>query len=98
MSKVFTQRGKCHVSIEMTDEGALRLSGQHLSGGSEYEYFISVRKADFGKINAALGQPADADIVASMCAHADEIFDRGERSWLEDQGVEVEFSSWGSFD
>lgn len=101
MSKVFTERGACCVWIEMTDEGTLKLSGQDLGGfmgTSEYEYFITVRSEHFRTINTALGEAADADVMASMCAHADEIFTRGESRWLEDLGVDFGFSTHQSFD
>jgi hypothetical protein len=34
------------------------------------------------------------DVVDVLCAHADEIMARGERSWLDDQGIERDFSSY----
>ncbi len=98
---MFTERGACCVWIELTDEGALKLSGQDLGGfmgTKEYEYFITVQPRDFGTINAALCQPADADVMASMCAHADEIFTHGESTWLKDLGIDFGFINHHSFD
>jgi hypothetical protein len=41
----------------------------------------------------ALAADSAADVVDLVCAHADEIMARGERSWLDDHGIERGFSS-----
>jgi hypothetical protein len=37
---------------------------------------------------------ADVDVVDLVCDHADEVMARGERSWLDDHGIERGFSSY----
>ncbi|MBC7631604.1 hypothetical protein [Aeromicrobium sp.] len=100
-TRVFKEKGTCCVWISLTEAGELRLSGQDLGGfmgTSEYEYVITVQPDDFGTICTALGEPVDADIIEVMCARAEEIFDRGERTWLTDLGIDAGFSNWHSFD
>jgi hypothetical protein len=36
----------------------------------------------------------DADVLDPVCAHVDEIIARGERSWLDDHGIERGFTSY----
>ncbi len=98
--RVFYEHKSCSVSIAM-DEGRLRLSGQDLGGAmgsSEYEYFITVEPAHFDAIRTALGAEPDADIIDTMCAHAQAIFMTGEKTWLESHDIPHEFSNWVHFD
>ena len=98
--RVFMDRGSCCVWISMS-EGRLRLSGQDLGGAmgsDEYEYFITVEPEHFDAIRAALGAEPDADIIDTMCAHAETIFMKGETTWLESFGIPYEFSIWVHFD
>jgi hypothetical protein len=37
---------------------------------------------------------ASVDVVDLVCAHADEIMARGERTWLDDHGIERGFSTY----
>ena len=95
-SRVFIKRGTCKVWIEMVD-GSVRLSGQDLGGFlgfDEYEYWITVQSSDFPRIRDALGATPDADVVDLLCANADMIYSRGERTWFESIGTTPEFFSY----
>jgi hypothetical protein len=48
----------------------------------------------FGKLRGALDADSAVDMVDLVCAHANEIMARGERSWLDDHGIERGFSTY----
>jgi hypothetical protein len=80
--------------VSYGDGGALVFNGddrQYLDG---YEYSITVAPDQFDKLRRALAAEGAADAVDLVCAHADEIMARGERSWLDDHGIERGFSSY----
>ena len=94
--RTFIHRGSCHVWISLP-EGRLRLTGQDLGGhlgSTEYEYFITVEPEHFDAIRTAVGAAPDADVVDTMCAHADSIYTQGETTWLDSHAIPYEFSSW----
>jgi hypothetical protein len=66
-------------------------TGQYLDG---YEYAITVARDQFDKLRRALAADRAVDVVDLVCAHADEIIARGERSWLDDHGIERGFRSY----
>jgi hypothetical protein len=80
--------------VSYGDGGALVFKGddrQYLDG---YEYSITVAPDQFDKLRRTLTAEGAADVVDLVCAHADEIMARGERSWLDDHGIERGFSSY----
>ena len=94
--RVFIQRGTCHVDISMAGEAA-RLSGQDLggfAGADEYEYWITIQSEDFPVIRSALGAGPDDDVIEVLCANAEMIFTKGERTWLRAIGIEPGFSNY----
>jgi len=84
----------CTVWVGYDDGGALIFSGldrAHLDG---YEYTITVAPDQFDVLRRVLGAAQDADVVDLVCAHAGEIMARGERTWLDDHGIERGFRSY----
>jgi hypothetical protein len=80
--------------VRYDDVGALVFNGedrQHLDG---YEYAITVAPDQFDKLRRALAADGAADVIDLVCANADEIMARGERSWLDDHGIERGFSTY----
>jgi hypothetical protein len=53
----------------------------------------SVAPDQFDKLRGALAADRAVDVVDLVCAHGDEIMARGERSWLDDHGIERGFST-----
>jgi hypothetical protein len=91
--RVFWRTDTCTVWVGYDDAGALVFSGddrQHLDG---YEYVVTVAPDQFDALRSVLGG-AEADVVDLVCAHADEIMARGERTWLDDHGIEPGFSCY----
>jgi hypothetical protein len=92
--RVFWRSGSCAVWVSYGVGGALVFNGddrQYLDG---YEYSITVAPDQFDKLRRALAADGAADVLGPVCAHADEIMARGERSWLDDHGIERGFSSY----
>jgi hypothetical protein len=91
--RVFWRTATCTVWVGYDDAGALVFSGedrQHLGG---YEYAVTVAPDQFDALRRVFGADA-ADVVDLACAHADEIMARGERTWLDDHGIERSFRSY----
>ena len=81
------------VWVSYGDGGALVFNGddrQYLDG---YAYSITVAPDQFDKLRRALTADSAVEVVDLVCTHADEIMARGERSWLDDHGIERGFSS-----
>ncbi len=92
--RVFWRTDTCTVWVGCADGGELVFNGAdrvHLDG---YEYSITVEPDQFDRLRAAVGAQPTADVVDLVCAHADEIMARGERSWLADRGIECGFISY----
>ena len=92
--RVFWRTETCTVWVGYDDVGALVLSGEdrrHLDG---YEYTITVAPDQFDALRRVLGADPQAEVVDLVSAHASEIMARGERTWLDDQGVERSFHSY----
>ncbi len=92
--RVFWRSDTATVRVGYNEAGELEFFGYdraHLDG---YEYTISVAAHEFVKLRAALGADSGVDVVDLVCAHADEIMAVGERSWLDDHGIERGFASY----
>jgi len=63
----------------------------HLDG---YEYTVTVAPDQFEKLRRALGADPAVDVVDLVCNHAEDIMARGERTWLDDQGIERGFQPY----
>jgi hypothetical protein len=92
--RVFRRTDTCTVWVGYDQAGALVFSGedrQHLDG---YEYTIAVAPDQFDALRRVFGADPATDVVDLVCAHSDEIMARGERTWLDDQGIERSFHSY----
>jgi hypothetical protein len=92
--RVFWRTDSCTVWVGYDDAGALVFNGldrQYLDG---YEYAVTVAPDQFDALRCALGGDAAFDVVDLVCANADAIMARGERSWLDDQGIERGFRAY----
>jgi len=80
-----------YVRTRFADDGDFIIEGQHLGEGArvgrqDYEYFITVKVADFAVFAEALGCGLD-DIQASWEEQSGVIVLHGERKWLAEHGV-----------
>ncbi len=76
------------------EAGALLFNGidrEHFDG---YEYSITVAPDQFEKLRLAFRADPAADVVDLVCKHVDDIMARGERTWLDDRGIERSVSSY----
>ena len=80
--------------VGCADGGELVFNGWDRVYLDGYEYSITVEPDQFDRLRAALGAEPGSDVVELVCAHADEIMARGERSWLQDRGIECGFISY----
>jgi hypothetical protein len=90
--RVFWRTDQCTVWVGYEDDGTLVFNGldrQYLDG---YEYAVTVAPGQFDALRRALAADPGADVVDLVCAHVEEIMARGERSWLDDHGIERGFS------
>ena len=90
-------KNRLHVQISRTVGGGVRFDGQDFSpnpfGDSEYEYAITVDRADVPTIIEALGgQPGD-DVLALIEANIETIVRTGEQTWLTSLGISPAFWS-----
>ena len=92
--RVFWRTATCTVWVGYADGGELVFNGDDRVYLDGYEYSITVEPDQFDRLRAALGAEPGADVVDLLCAHADEIMARGERSWLADRGIECGFISY----
>jgi hypothetical protein len=92
--RVFWRSESCTVWVSYHDGGGLVFSGEDRQYLDGYEYTITVAPDQFGKLRRALAANGSADVVDLVCANAEEIMARGERSWLDDHGIERGFSSY----
>ncbi|MBL1073641.1 hypothetical protein JK358_04475 [Nocardia sp. 2] len=90
-------RDGLYIDAALRDSGALVIEGQHLRGGGEYEYALTVAADQVPVVVAALGGDADADVLDLLHANAEPIVRRGEKGWLESIGVTVGFWSHGNW-
>ena len=92
--RVLWRTETCTVWVGCAGDGDLVIDGWDRVYLDGYEYSITVGPDQFDKLRATLGAEPDADVVDLVCAHADEIVGRGERSWLADRGIECDFNSY----
>ena len=96
--RVFWRTDTCTVWVGLADTpadgGELVFNGWDRVYLDGYEYSIAVESDQFDILRAALGAGPGAEVVDLVCAHADEIMARGERSWLQDRGIECRFVSY----
>ena len=94
-------RNGLHVWAELRPDGTLVIQGQDLSSGpfgaSEYEYGITVQRADVPRVVEALGGPVGADVVGLLVANGEAIVHAGELTWSKSLGITPEFSSRSDF-
>jgi len=94
VERVFWRTDTCTVWVGYTDGGELVFIGYDRVYLDGYEYEITVAPDQFDTLRGALGGQPGADVVDLVCAHVDVIMARGERSWLEDRGIECGFVSY----
>jgi hypothetical protein len=86
------------VWVGYDDAGALVFSADERAylgePGSSYEYWVTVAPGQFDALRRVLGADRAADVVDLVCAHAEEIMARDERTWLDDHGIERGFGSY----
>lgn len=86
-----------HVSVSRTVDGGLRFDGLDSNpnpfGDSDYEYALTVRRADVSKIMQALDGTAHDDPIELIAAEMKEIVHIGEMTWLRSLGIEPRFWS-----
>jgi hypothetical protein len=92
--RVFWRTEGCAVWLGRADGGELVFNGWDRGYLDGYEYSITVEPDQFDKLRAALGAEPAADVVDLVCAHVEKIMARGERSWLQDRGIECGFVSY----
>ncbi|MDQ5839784.1 MAG: hypothetical protein M3537_01250 [Chloroflexota bacterium] len=86
-------RDGLHIWAEVTEQGALLISGQDLKPGfgwSEYECGFTVPSEDLPLIRAALNGTENDSVLVLLAANAERIVS-GEKSWLEAVGARYEF-------
>lgn len=89
---------KLHIGAEWRD-GELVISGHDLappgSMGDEYEYWITVPTDQLAALAELLATTEDRDaIMTALVARGEEICREGERTWLEDAGIRIQFFSY----
>ncbi|HET6732498.1 hypothetical protein [Mycobacterium sp.] len=90
--RVFWRSDSCCVWVGYDDGGRLVFNGvdrEHLDG---YEYSIAVAPDQFDKLRGAFDADAAVDVVDLVCEHVDDIMSRGERTWLDERGIENAFN------
>jgi hypothetical protein len=92
--RVFWRSDTCTVWIDYDEAGDLVFDGYDREYLDGYEYRITVAPAQFDSLRRALGAEPGVDMVDLVCAHVDEIMAVGERSWLDNHGIECGFLSY----
>jgi hypothetical protein len=90
--RVFWRSDTCSVWVGYDDDGRLVFNGfdrVHLDG---YEYSIAVAPDQFDKLRLAFGADAAVDVADLVCEHVGDIMSRGERTWLDEHGIENVFN------
>jgi hypothetical protein len=86
-------RDGLHIWAEVTEEGALLISGQDLKPGlgwNEYEYWYTVPSEDLPLIRAALDGTENDNVLVLLAANAERIMPM-EKAWLDATGARYEF-------
>ena len=79
----------------MDQDGALVFHGEDSAymgePGHTYEYWVTVQADQFPKLRRTLAAEPGVDVVDLVCSRVEEIMARGERSWLDDHGIDRGF-------
>ena len=92
--RVFWRGQTCTVWVGYDEAGALVFRGfdrEYLDG---YEYEITVAPDQLDALRRVLGADPGADVVDLVCERTDEIMARGERTWLDEHGIQNAFSCY----
>ena len=92
--RVFWRTDTCTVRVGYDEAGALVFNGldrEYLDG---YEPAVTVAPDQFDALRRVLDADATAGVVDLVCAHAEDIMARGERTWLDDHGIERGFRTY----
>ncbi|MCV7169294.1 hypothetical protein H7I41_05055 [Mycobacterium manitobense] len=96
--RVFWRGGRCTVWVGLDAAGALVFSGHDLAylgePGRTYEYWITVAPERFPDLRRALHAGPHADVVDLVCSRVDAIMAGGERTWLDDHGIDYAFTCY----
>jgi hypothetical protein len=92
--RVFWRSDTCSVWVGYNEAGDLVFDGYDRGYLDGYEYWITVAPAQFDSLRRALAAEPGVDVVDLVCAHFDEIMAVGERSWLDNHGIEYGFSTY----
>lgn len=91
----FWRSGTCSVWVGYGEDGALTFHGEDSAylgdPDHHYEYWVTVAPDQFPQLRKALGIGPAADPVDAVCDHVEQIMARGERSWLDDHGIDRGF-------
>jgi hypothetical protein len=90
--RVFWRSDTCCVWVGYDDRGRLVFSGEdreHLDG---YEYSIAVAPDQFDKLRRDFRTTTAVDVVDLVCEHVGDIMSSGERTWLDEHGIENVFN------
>ena len=96
MSTVIWERDGTTVWAALKTNGDLEIAGQTLSARSENEYWLTVKAADVDKVTAALGGAPGSNVVGLLRANAEDVVRVGEKTWLANNSIPIEF--WSHFD
>jgi hypothetical protein len=89
--RVFWRTPTCTVWVGYDEVGALVFDGLDRAYLDGYEYTVTVAPDQFDVLRRALGADQAADVVDLVCGHVEEIMARGERTWLDEHGIERSF-------
>ena len=90
------------IHAERMPDGGFQIYGHDLRGNpllsddpnQDYEYTITVRKGDLGKVVDALGGRPSDDALDLLQANYASISKIGELKWLKSLGISPDFWSW----
>jgi hypothetical protein len=97
MTTMIWEKNKLYVGVSYNEDGDLVIAGQDLNGWAgrdEYEYWITVKAADFPTLRAALPGPADAELLELLKLNAATLIKTGERTFVDYLGIEAGFYCW----
>jgi hypothetical protein len=90
--RVFWRSDTCSVWVGYDEDGRLVFNGEDREYLDGYEYFITVTPDQFDKLRLAFGADTAVDVVDLVCEHVGDIMSSGERTWLDEQGIENVFN------
>src|SRR4051794_31129782 len=92
--RVFWRSETCTVWVGYDDTGALVFNGADRHYLDGYEYTITVAPDQFDRLRRVFGAEPDADVGELVSACAGDIMARGERTWLNEHGIQCAFSCY----